>query len=440
MAKQPVRLSGFLVFSFVTVVSLTLLLAGCSPNKPKQTKTVAEPPASLPAPLVDPWKEAAAKIEEDRGEPMGRKAKVATPAELQHYSDRRRFLSIQTAAWQEQEYDVPEDYVALVDLIKKGELVELSPLGEAYILYGVGYSSTTEPFMHYDRKTGAEIPLLASEAEYQAIEQKLSQEAQPLQAKISELQKDLRKLSKRDRRQRRNLQGQISSARQSLAKLTTRRKKLAEYYQNEARRQELTAEYEQLAQLAASLDGDKYDLKDPASRRKFKMRLLSFIRPEAKQVIEGLAASYKAKFDRHLPLTSLIRTTKYQEHLSKTNPNAARIAVPPHTTGLAFDVFYFYMTAEEQNFLMAEIAKLEEAGRVEALRENRDHIHIFAFADGRPPAESLVQQAMGRSAAPKVSRASRSSKTFAKRRAARKSSTVAKSKQRSKKGQIARAR
>jgi hypothetical protein len=32
---------------------------------------------------------------------------------------------------------------------------------------------------------------------------------------------------------------------------------------------------------------------------------------------------------------------------------------------------------------------------VEALRENRDHIHIFAFEDGRRPPETLVAEAMG---------------------------------------------
>jgi hypothetical protein len=32
---------------------------------------------------------------------------------------------------------------------------------------------------------------------------------------------------------------------------------------------------------------------------------------------------------------------------------------------------------------------------VESLRENRDHIHIFAFADGRRPPETLVAEAMG---------------------------------------------
>jgi hypothetical protein len=64
--------------------------------------------------------------------------------------------------------------------------------------------------------------------------------------------------------------------------------------------------------------------------------------------------------------------------------------MPPHTTGLAFDVYYYFMTAEEQSHVMGEIARLKSRGRVEALRENRSHIHVFAFADGRPPDETFI--------------------------------------------------
>jgi hypothetical protein len=68
--------------------------------------------------------------------------------------------------------------------------------------------------------------------------------------------------------------------------------------------------------------------------------------------------------------------------------------VPPHTTGLAFDIYTFYMTGEEQQFLMNEIARLEREGQVEALRENRDHIHVFAFADMKPPGEELIRRSL----------------------------------------------
>ena len=92
-------------------------------------------------------------------------------------------------------------------------------------------------------------------------------------------------------------------------------------------------------------------------------------------------------------MTSLVRSYRYQSVLRRTNRNATSIDVPPHSTGLAFDLMTRYMTAAEQEYLMAVVARLEDEGKVEALREgNRDHLHVFAFADGvRPPAAAIAR-------------------------------------------------
>jgi hypothetical protein len=74
------------------------------------------------------------------------------------------------------------------------------------------------------------------------------------------------------------------------------------------------------------------------------------------------------------------------------NANAGSFRVEPHTTGLAFDVYYHFMTAEEQQFVMGEIARLERGGRVEALRELRDHYHVFAFPEGVRPDDEFVNR------------------------------------------------
>ena len=50
------------------------------------------------------------------------------------------------------------------------------------------------------------------------------------------------------------------------------------------------------------------------------------------------------------------------------------------------------MTAAEQQFVMDEIARLEREGRVEALRELRDHYHVFAFPEGKRPDDDFVNQ------------------------------------------------
>src|SRR6185436_12150477 len=121
----------------------------------------------------------------------------------------------------------------------------------------------------------------------------------------------------------------------------------------------------------------------------------SFIRPEARDVILEIAHEYKEKFGRPLPVTSLVRTEEYQARLGEAgNPNATKISTAPHTTGLAFDVLYKFMSSAEQDGLMALIARLEDEGRVEALRENLNHIHVFAFADGQRPQESLIQASL----------------------------------------------
>jgi hypothetical protein len=129
--------------------------------------------------------------------------------------------------------------------------------------------------------------------------------------------------------------------------------------------------------------------------------MLSYVRPPALAVIEELGAAYESKFGRPLPITSLVRTVEYQLLLRESgNPNAGDFAPPPHTTGFAFDVYYRYMTAAEQEFVMGEIARLEREGRVEALRELRDHYHVFAFAGGKPPAAEAVDKILGKRTKP----------------------------------------
>jgi hypothetical protein len=164
------------------------------------------------------------------------------------------------------------------------------------------------------------------------------------------------------------------------------------WYGDPIRRFELLDDYRHLSSLATDFGGRSYDLEDPEARLEFKQRLLAYIRPAARNVLEEIASGYNHEFKRPLPVTSMIRTIEYQKELGEVNPNAARNSIPPHTTGLAFDVYYHYMTAAEQDFLMKEIARLKDAGRVEALRETRDHFHIFAFADGQRPSSQLIAE------------------------------------------------
>lgn len=398
---------------------LLLFAQGCK-REPKETHV--QPPPTIEPLMVNPWKEAANKIEEDRGEPTGRKAEVDVPPELKHYSDRRRFLAVQVAEWREQQYPVPHDYAELVNLIRENQMVEMAPLGPEYILYGVGGHASKDPFTHYDGASGEEIPLYASKEGFDAEYSRLTELAGEQEKRIAGFQQEIGKTRKKEAGRRKELQSQVAGARKTLTELNEKKKLLASFYKHPERSKLVFAEYRQLAELAADFAGKSYDLNDPTGRQNMKVRLLSFMRPEARDVMLEIARSYKDKFDRPLPITSLVRTESYQQELSETNPNATRIAVPPHTTGLAFDIFYKYMTAAEQDHLMAEIARLKTAGRLEALRETRDHFHVFAFADGQLPDESLIATALSQLGPARAEKNSRAAQSKPKAASARRAS------------------
>ena len=222
-------------------------------------------------------------------------------------------------------------------------------------------------------------------------------------AAVAGLQRGLQANPKRNRAQRRVLNSEIAATRKHLASISAQRKFLDKVYRDAGVRALLRDEQAAVAELARDFSGQSYDLSDADSRRRLKMRMLSFIRPQARDQLLEIARRYAEKFNRPLPVTSLVRTEQYQKRLSEWNHNAARNSAPPHVTGLAFDVYYHFMTAAEQDYLMSIIATLKSEGRVEALRETRDHIHVFAFTDGQRPDESLVSRAISESKTTKYS-------------------------------------
>ena len=70
------------------------------------------------------------------------------------------------------------------------------------------------------------------------------------------------------------------------------------------------------------------------------------------------------------------------------------IDTPPHSTGLAFDIDYRYMSAAEQNFVMNYLAQLKRDGRIEVLRERGANFHVFAFTDGVRPPDELIKASL----------------------------------------------
>lgn len=144
-----------------------------------------------------------------------------------------------------------------------------------------------------------------------------------------------------------------------------------------------TPEYQTLVDLATSGYGQKYDINNGDDRRQIKRRLLRMFHPNVKPVLEKLAKDYREKFNYPLRVTSLSRSMEYQISLNSGNANSYRVrnadAVPPHTSGCTFDLSRKFMTADEQNFIMQELAVMEQQGKVDALREGGINacFHVF---------------------------------------------------------------
>lgn len=392
---------------FLAAAVWALLSRASRPLPPQEPEVAPEP--LLPPAQVRTWKAAARKVEEARGVPVGRAASPRIPSELRHYAQPRRFLAIQVAETEEQDLRLPHDEAELIQLIRDQQLVRMNLLGEHYILYGVGGSATAEPFAHWDERGGTRVPLYDGWADYKDAEQELVAQIEAKKAEAAALRAQRARTSVRQRTRRRQLLAQARTAEREVAALRARRTRLASWYENYDRRRLLVNEYRTIQDFAADFDGKGFDLEDAGQRRLMRARLLQHVRPPARDLILELAEGYHRRFDRPLPVTSLVRDEAYQRHLGRTNPNATTIDSPPHATGLAFDVHYGHMTAEEQEHLMDELARMESEGRVEALRENRNHFHVFVFPDGRRPSDRLVADSLAEIGPAAVARAPRTS-------------------------------
>jgi hypothetical protein len=361
-------------------------------------ETQIAPPPQVPSPAMSRWKRAALRVEEDRGEPTGRSARIRVPAQLRHYADKRRFLAVQVAGWREQNYELPHDEAGLAALIAAGELVEVKPVTDDYVLYGVGANASGDPLRHYDVRTGREVTLYPRWDVFDDARAAMRVDIEARNEAIEALRAEFRKTTTKTRagrRKRTALNKRVQSGRKEVAAIKRRIAAAAAFWDDYDRRRMLVEEWDLLHAQAEAFGGREYDLEQAEHRRAFRARLLSHIRPEALEVMLEIARAYRAEFDRPLAFTSLVRSEHYQRLLGESNANATKIAVPPHTTGLAFDIFYRYMTAAEQDSIMGLIARMESEGRLEALRENRDHYHLFAFAGGRRPPEKLIAEALG---------------------------------------------
>lgn len=328
------------------------------------------------------WAEAVERVKEARNDLSGGRE---VPPELQHYSDRHWFLATQVAEVEKYNVSTCQDFVDLAVMIERGDVVPVPLVTQSYVLYGVGQKADDAEFSRF--QDGDSVDLYD--------ETQLRAAYLNLENKRSSLQKELGPA-----KSRRGDNSKAKALEQELATLATEKAKLDQFYGQSDTRQKLFRDYEALQRLAKNFAGRSYDLGNAADRQALKLNMLQALRPQALKILEEVATAYHRQFDRPLPVSSLVRPEQYQHVLRRFNRNAVLIETPPHSTGLAFDIDYRYMSPAEQTFVMAELARLKNAGRIEAIRERSANYHVFAFLNGTRPSNDLITASLDEASVP----------------------------------------
>ena len=357
----------------------------------------ANPATTAGARSSDPdlWARSMEKVKEDRGQ-SGNVA-LEIPAQLRHYEDRHWFLATQVAEVKKFNLQPVQDFVDLATMIQRGEMVSVPVVTDTYILFGVGARADTSAFTRWVNDHNIE---LYDDAELRDAYARLESARSNLQKGISALQKQLATLKKGSRAQQNELQKEIATRQQELRSNDEARALLDQAYGSPESRQRLLGDYGSLQTLARNFGGRSFNLDNSSDRQAFKVNLLSSLRPQALKLLEEVARIYHDKFDRPLPVSSLVRPEQYQHVLRRFNRAAVLIDTPPHSTGLAFDIDYRYLSGAEQNFLMNELARLKDAARIEVLRERNANYHVFVFIDGMRPNDDLITASLPEAGAP----------------------------------------
>lgn len=356
---------------------------------PSDSSTVAPPRASDP----DLWARSLEKVKENRGD-TGNVA-IEIPAQLRHYDERRWFLATQVAEVKKVNLQPVQDFVDLAAMIQRGEMVSLPAVTDTYILYGVGARVDGDAFTRYVANQNLELNdeggLRDAYAQLESAHAKLQKEILALQAQLGAPNNSGG--IKQD-----ELESEITARQQELKSNEGNKALINRYYGHSSGSPvsgpKLLRDYDSLQGLAKDFGGRSFNLDDASDRQTLKVYLLSSLRPQALKVLEEIAKRYHDKFARQLPVSSLVRPEQYQRALRRVNRYAVLIDTPPHSTGLAFDIDYRYMSNAEQNFVMNELARMKDEGRVEVIRERGANYHVFAFIDGQRPSYDLINASL----------------------------------------------
>jgi len=393
--KKSTSLVLVILASAATGVGVWALLHFTAPGRHGQsTNNISSLTSNTNA---DQWARAIEKVKEDRGEAANGQGAINVPPELRHYEDRHWFLATQVAEVKKHNIQTCQDFVDLAAMIERGEMVTVPAVTDTYVLFGVGAKADDGVFSRYanDHSIG-----LYNEAQLRDEYARLDATRTNLQSAIAKLNSQVGALKKRDRAKQRELQKQIAAGQQELKSTDEQKALLDQFYGQPDSRQRLFRDYESLQSLAKNFGGRAYDLDNPTDRQAMKLSLLRSLRPATLKILEEIATDYHRAFDRPLPVSSLVRPEQYQQTLHKVNRNAVIIDTPPHSTGLAFDIDYRYMSGAEQSFLMTELARMKNQERIEVLRERNANYHVFAFVDGVRPNDELITASLEEAGAP----------------------------------------
>jgi len=332
------------------------------------------------------WTRAIEKVKEERTAVVG-DAPLDVPPELRHYEDRHWFLATQVAEVKKQSLQTCQDFLDVAGMISRNELAPVPVVTDDYVLFGVGAKADESAFTRFENDHTVGV---YDETELSAAYQRLANERQQVQDSVTQLKKQLASLKSRDRGKRADLQKQLNEQEQQLSSIDEEKGALDQSYGQPHEREKLFSDYKSLQSLATEFRGRTYDISTGADRQALKIAMLSSLRPAALKILEEVAAAYHKQFDRPLPVSSLVRPEEYQHVLRRYNRAATTIDTPPHSTGLAFDIDYRFMSIPEQNFVMNQLAGLKRDGRIEVLRERAANFHVFAFVDGVRPSDDLI--------------------------------------------------
>ncbi len=330
------------------------------------------------------WTEGVEKIKATRDESESKVA-IEIPAELRHYEERRWFLATQVAEVHKHNVQSCQDYLELAAMIQRDEMVSVPAATEDYVLFGVGAKADDGPFSRYEKDQDIE---LYDETQLREAYAGLDAAREKLQNEIAGFNVNSGK--NREGAKQREAQKEISARQQPLKSIEEEKASLDQSYGSTEGRQRLFSEYQALQTLARNFRGRTYDLNNATERQALKLSMLRSLRPAAFKVMKEIAADYHKTFNRPLHISSLVRPEQYQHVLRRYNRAATMIDTPPHSTGLAFDIDYRYMSPAEQNFVMSELARMKNQGRIEVLRERNANYHVFVFIDGSRPSDDLV--------------------------------------------------